>query len=284
MKEQFKRILQMLIAAVAAYAAIFGCMFFFIQMDLLDYIKENYPSPVTLLLELVVALLVIAILILAIRYIERTPIGRFGFHWRKEETALLLIVAVITFVLCFAFTWIVTRMSGQSLHFRPFDVSIAGFLGFALIAKAFAAFHEELLARAYFMTKLANLRPWAAILITAILFALLHVPIKGMEMYSMLSWFFGGITYGYMYWRSRNIWVPTVAHTLHNFINELFLGSGGLSLLAQDLMIGGIEKTWYKLGLMLALLAATRAIYRTEYRNHEVDNIESKKIQPTYIH
>ncbi|OQA94118.1 MAG: CAAX amino terminal protease self- immunity [Bacteroidetes bacterium ADurb.Bin217] len=50
-----------------------------------------------------------------------------------------------------------------------------------------------------------------AIIITSIIFSLLHA-----DVYNFIPRFCMGIIFGYLYWYTNNLWVPIIAHFIHN--------------------------------------------------------------------
>lgn len=82
-----------------------------------------------------------------------------------------------------------------------------------LVIAVVPAIGEELLFRGYLQQKLCR---WArnshiAILITAFLFSFIHLDLQG-----IIPRFILGILLGYIYYWSRNLWIPILAHFVNN--------------------------------------------------------------------
>lgn len=82
-----------------------------------------------------------------------------------------------------------------------------------LVIAVVPAIGEELLFRGYLQQKLCR---WArnshiAILITAFLFSAIHLDLQG-----IIPRFILGILLGYIYYWSRNLWIPILAHFVNN--------------------------------------------------------------------
>lgn len=73
---------------------------------------------------------------------------------------------------------------------------------------------EELLFRGVLLQGLLhNYRPWVAIGQSAILFGLIHFnPAQS------LSAAFGGLLLGWLYYRTRSLWICIIVHALHNLL------------------------------------------------------------------
>jgi uncharacterized protein len=61
----------------------------------------------------------------------------------------------------------------------------------------------------------------AALVLTALLFSFAHFPDNYLE---VLSYFFGGIMYGYAFLKFQTVWVPIAIHFFWNFIQGPVLG------------------------------------------------------------
>jgi membrane protease YdiL (CAAX protease family) len=122
--------------------------------------------------------------------------------------------------------------------------------------------HEEVLARGYILMVVER-RAGAgrAILISALCFVLLHIPVRGISSMAV-SWLLGGLLYGYLYVKSGSLLVTLAAHVLHNIAGDLFLYSdNGVSVLHFATPLSGTEKIGFKLILTLLLLGLASLIY-----------------------
>ncbi len=100
-----------------------------------------------------------------------------------------------------------------------------------------------------------------AILISALCFVLLHIPVRGISS-MVVSWLLGGLLYGYLYVKSGSLLVTLAAHVLHNIAGDLFLYSdNGVSLLHFTTPLTGTEKIGFKLILTLLLMGLTSLAY-----------------------
>ncbi|HYE61759.1 MAG TPA: CPBP family glutamic-type intramembrane protease [Phycisphaerales bacterium] len=88
------------------------------------------------------------------------------------------------------------------------------------VAVVLAPIHEELVYRGFLQSGILRLsrRPWAAIVITAALFALAHVS-TGVPWYAVGTLFVFGVCLGFAFERSRSIAVPIALHMAFNAMN-----------------------------------------------------------------
>ena len=105
-----------------------------------------------------------------------------------------------------------------------------------LVIAVIPAIGEELLFRGYLQQKLSNWlsNPHTAILITAFLFSAIHFHFQG-----MIPRFVLGVLLGYLFYWSKSLWVPILAHFVNNaqaviFSFPLFkIDSGAYSMLSE---------------------------------------------------
>ncbi|MCB0525215.1 MAG: CPBP family intramembrane metalloprotease [Saprospiraceae bacterium] len=83
------------------------------------------------------------------------------------------------------------------------------------IIALFPALFEELVFRGVvqkqIMRKIGN--PWLAIFVASLIFSLAHFQLEG-----LLPRMFLGVLLGYLYWETKNLWVPIIAHFFNNGI------------------------------------------------------------------
>ena len=146
------------------------------------------------------------------------PSDYLGFHrkWdRKAIVATLFIVSIM--ILNF-------EISRNVMHFNigSKQYVIWNILTFSYHA-LFASFSEEIIFRGiiqnYISRKLALIKDGNifAIIITAIIFALVHFPFSGKTI-TFVNAFFFGLIMGWLYNKTHNIWSPILVHGIHNLI------------------------------------------------------------------
>jgi membrane protease YdiL (CAAX protease family) len=172
-----------------------------------------------------------------------------GFHTRKLGKTLLLAVAGFGLFYAFAFTaqLLILRSSGEDAGFALSAVDprtgMTGGLLFGiwlLFANLVNSAMEEGFFRGVMLRHfLRRFSVWGAILLAAVFFAVWHLswPLRHLldgqvalnevafEAAALLtSTLISGTVYGYMYYRTDNLWWPFVGHTINNGIfNVLFI-------------------------------------------------------------
>ena len=111
-------------------------------------------------------------------------------------------------------------------------------------------------------------RPWLAILITAVIFALLHG-----SMFKILPIFTLGILLGIVYYVTRNLWYTIIIHFLNNAFAVMSFYYAGSSQLLKKLTNDDVSIPFY--GAVLSLIISAGIIY---FVKRESDNV-----LPTFI-
>ncbi|MBK8194424.1 MAG: CPBP family intramembrane metalloprotease [Lewinellaceae bacterium] len=120
------------------------------------------------------------------------------------------------------------------------------------------AIGEELVFRGVvqqqLMRRIAN--PWVALLVSAAVFSFVHFQFEG-----FLSRMLLGLILGWLYWRTRNFWVPAIAHFFNNGLQVAgqYFYSKDISTidLEQD-----IQVPWFAALLSTILILVTVRLFR----------------------
>ncbi|MEN8928032.1 MAG: type II CAAX endopeptidase family protein [Flavobacteriales bacterium] len=112
-------------------------------------------------------------------------------------------------------------MENEANALIEFIISYSGsgyFLATILLMAVLPALGEELFFRGVLQKIFIkwSKKNWIGIVITAIIFSAIH-----MQFLTFLPRFFMGIMLGYLFIWSRNLWIPILAHFLHNLISIL---------------------------------------------------------------
>lgn len=121
---------------------------------------------------------------------------------------------------------------------------------------------EEVLNRGYMFANLHRLRPLGMLLAASFLFALTHIPTKGLHMYPLLIHFIGGLCYGYVYLKSGSLWISSAVHAAHNWALDLWFNDDyGVSLVSFAVPLTDGTKLLQQALLVLLILVLTYGFY-----------------------
>jgi membrane protease YdiL (CAAX protease family) len=120
---------------------------------------------------------------------------------------------------------------------------------------------EELLFRGIILRGLlGRFRPWAAILLSALLFGVMHL-----NPWQTIPTFVLGVAYAWFYVRSGSLWPGIVAHALNNFLFLVVMtGPFGLwePVAAEDLVAAQFQPWWLNVSGALLLGAGITLFQR----------------------
>jgi membrane protease YdiL (CAAX protease family) len=87
------------------------------------------------------------------------------------------------------------------------------------------AFAEEIIFRGYLLNNLlSNFKPWVALFVSALIFALFHVANPQVSVLSVANIFVAGLLLGLPYLYTRNLWFSIALHFAWNFFQGPILG------------------------------------------------------------
>jgi membrane protease YdiL (CAAX protease family) len=223
------------------------------------------------------------LLVLGYLWMLRKPISFIGLHARIFNKAFLIggLSLLLVYITLYAVQFYSLRLAGETprLVFGAIDPK-TGVIGvpfitlFFLVGQLFNAFMEESIFRGVILPHLMLRFPfWKANLIQALLFGLAHL------VFPLSSWAsgqvtagdaiaqaiallifttIGGLVFGYLYYRTDNLWTAIFAHFIDNAIGLFFhiLTVNRLNAETDILMLASIG---FVALVMLAKIVAKRA-------------------------
>lgn len=181
-------------------------------------------------------------------HFERRPFSDLGLTVRGHAKELLfgMLAAILLYLIGFGLSLVLGEVEVTGVHFDPLSLTESWFF-FLLVALT-----EEIMVRGYILGRLLHtqMNKFLALLISAVLFGLLHIFNPNVAFLPMLNLVLAGILLGSVYLYTRNLCFPIALHLFWNWIQGPVLGyqvSGnhfGTSLLTlrisgNDLMSGG---------------------------------------------
>lgn len=185
----------------------------------------DFVAPYLLPLAIITGLYTLAYTWAFMRLFDRRPIKSLGLWLRagwfsdfaKGSGLAILILAII-----FAFSLVTgsIRVEGFARP-APETTNAAGYLLGAIVAFFLVGLYEEVMFRGYVLQKTAERAGRVpAIIVSAILFAVLHGANPGADAFGILNTTIIGVLLSVLYFRTRSLWMPVGFHFAWNF----FLG------------------------------------------------------------
>ena len=105
-----------------------------------------------------------------------------------------------------------------------------------LIFFIFVGISEEMFSRGYCMTVLRQTgNTWIALIVSSIIFSVLHSLNPNMSIISYLNLFLVGLLFAYMFLKSNNLWLPIGYHIMWNYFEGNIFGFQVSGLSAESL-------------------------------------------------
>ena len=144
---------------------------------------------------------------------------------KKEVKNLILGLVMGIAAITLAFILIIISKSGvlvNSLLEPRFSLSLVVYF----ILFIFVGFAEELLSRGYIIGAMgvSSNNKWFAVMVSAVIFSLMHYGNNGFSLIPFLNIFLVGILFGFMYVKTKSIWLSTGFHITWNFFQGCIYG------------------------------------------------------------
>jgi membrane protease YdiL (CAAX protease family) len=175
---------------------------------------------------LVVLFAVFSIVALVQRWREKIRLG-FGLRGGVlRELSLAFGICVLAWAGIFLVEWAVGAIRIEGV--RPDVVGLISTLG---VVTANAAF-QEVMFRVLILCGMIALfrRPWLAVGLSSLLFALAHVNSDGLTALGLASNALGGVMYGVAFVLTGRVWMPIALHAAWNWMQGPVLGFTGSGL------------------------------------------------------
>jgi uncharacterized protein len=184
------------------------------------------------------------------KLIDRNSIKSLGFGWKgfARESGIGFITGVFLCLIIAVILWLM-----QLLQWYTSDVDPVSFLTSVLLLIS-VALGEELVFRGYILNNLMQgMNRNAALLLSALVFAVLHSLNPNFNLSSFLNILLAGLLLGVNYIFTKNLWYGMMLHFTWNFVQGPLLGFkvSGLELpsLLQQNMSGSVLLTGGEFGL-----------------------------------
>ena len=220
---------------------------------------------------------------------DRKPIREIGLINIKAGYKDLfkgLAFGSISMILVFIILIISGNISLKSSLSSP-DFNISLLIQFIFFT--FVGINEEMFSRGYCMTVLRQTgNTWIALIISSIIFSVLHSLNPSMSIISYLNLFLVGLLFAYMFLRSNNLWLPIGYHITWNYFQGNIFGfqvSGQsteslykLNTPAKNIITGGGFGP--EGGLVVTFIIIVGFIYMWKfYKPQQLDSDKNQNVQ-----
>lgn len=160
---------------------------------------------------------------IALKWIDQKrfkDIGLGSFRFRDFSWGLLLGAVLMTLI------FFILLVSGEvTLQNALSEPNVSHFIWSGLLLFIIVGFAEELVFRGYFMTALGQMdRKWLTVLISALIFGLVHGSNPNVSLLGVTNVFIVGILFAVMFIKTGSLWMPIGFHVTWNYFQGNVFG------------------------------------------------------------
>ncbi len=202
-----------------------GVVILDVDIEDINSIKSTFQHFIINLFGLIGLLL---LLWLYMKYVDNEKFINLGFHLKNKSKNFYLGVFLGFFIMGFAYLLLsqMDEIKYVKTIFKIKEILLS--IGLFIVV----SINEEVLIRGYVLRNLMySFNKFTALIISSILFSLIHGFNPNMDWLSYLNLFLAGILLGSTYVFTKNLWFPIALHFSWNFFQSLF----GFNVSGQDL-------------------------------------------------
>lgn len=186
-----------------------------------DFIDQNIQktSEQKLIIQFFSFLGTSLVVFIFLKYIDKEKIIDIGFQTRKRNKEFWtgFLVGFLIMLLGFGLLEIMDEIQFQEIIFKPKEILLS--IGLFILV----SFTEEILLRGYVLRNLMySFNKYIALIISAILFSLMHAWNPNIDIIGFTNIFLAGILLGITYIHTKNLWFPIALHFSWNFFQTIF--------------------------------------------------------------
>jgi uncharacterized protein len=161
------------------------------------------------------------------KLVDKEHFLKLGFYTKNRLNEFILGITVGLIIMVLAYGILI--YSGQ-IYFSKFNFNLEEII-ISILFFTIVAFVEESLFRGYILKNLMlSVNKYIAIIISSVLFSLLHYFNPNVDLFSLFELFLAGVVFGLAYLYTRNLWFPIALHLSWN----LFQTYVGFNVSGQD--------------------------------------------------
>jgi membrane protease YdiL (CAAX protease family) len=222
--------------------------------------KASSRSAAPLVVGLLMNLLILAGTLAIYAFVARRPLEAMGFEFDGRDLAFSILILFVTSLLAYLIVRrqslaVAETLAGASPAIKPNLPGLQVMLAVTLFA---AALQEEVLYRGMLVTLLWPYGLLVALLVSSLLFTLVHFVTSKIAWQQAVNWFVGGLTLFAVYIFSGSVWVAALVHLSRNLANSFILtDTPGVSFIKPRTPLSEKAKLIYYtlLSLIVILLA-----------------------------
>lgn len=153
------------------------------------------------------------------KYLDKEKFTNLGFDTKNRlyEFIIGIIIGAIIMTIAYLLLLFLGEINFQSVIF-DFKEIIISILIFTIVSVM-----EEVVFRGYILKNLMiSFNKYIALIVSSILFSLVHGLNPNIDLFSLINIFFAGILLGISYIHTKNLWFPIALHLSWNLFQTIF--------------------------------------------------------------
>lgn len=225
---------------------------------------EGRTSSGILVLGAVTNIGVLLITLLFLALVDGRPIADLGLRLGRRELAFTILAVAATLAGGAAYLWGLRGAGRIQVKPQPASPATLRALAPAMAVLFVVALQEETLFRGYIGLNLLPQGPAVFVVVSSILFTLIHFLTNRVNRWQVMSWFLGGAIFAWVYLVTGSLWVVVLLHFAVDAGNVLIFDIvGRMSLYAITPALTASQRLGYRVFYVAAVLGLLTGAYGT---------------------
>lgn len=161
------------------------------------------------------------------KFVDREKLINLGFYTQNRFKDFIFGIGLGAFIMLTSYLFLILT---DEIYFEKIVFSIKDIF-ISILVFSMVAILEEVLLRGYILRNLMiSFNNYVALVISSILFSLLHAFNPNIDLFSLAGLFLAGLLLGASYIHTKNLWFPIALHLSWNLFQTLF----GFNVSGQD--------------------------------------------------
>jgi len=161
------------------------------------------------------------------KFVDREKLINLGFYTQNRFKDFIFGIGLGAFIMLTSYLFLILT---DEIYFEKIVFSIKDIF-ISILVFSMVAILEEVLLRGYILRNLMiSFNNYVALVISSILFSLLHAFNPNIDLFSLAGLFLAGLLLGGSYIHTKNLWFPIALHLSWNLFQTLF----GFNVSGQD--------------------------------------------------
>lgn len=209
---------------------------------------EGRASGVVQAIGIVANTVVLGLVLALLIFVDKRHPTAIGLRFDLRDLGFLLTAVIATFTMAVGFVGIIARVQPIRIHQSKIEQKKLPLLGVAAALLLVVSLQEEVLFRGYIGLNLSPTSPWVVLIVTSVIFAVIHFPTNAVSLWQAIGWLAGGFLLGACYLLSGSIWIAVGIHLATDFLNVLvFNVAGRVSMYKFEPPLTSAHRTLFRL-------------------------------------